>query len=183
MGWFFGSELLLRTYPQLLKAYMAVCPMVNQLESERLSLQWMIAKAKENNNTAALQDLSKVNIPFQNGEQLYYHRNWLARLAGNKFPSRNFVETWALKWLPLFNEASAVNFFETAPEIKCPIYFFVGRKDYQTHFTVTENYYNGLVANKKRLFWFDDSGHNLNSKEPKKFQEIVIQEVLGELNK
>lgn len=165
-------------HPELLKAYFAVSPMVYQLESERLSLQWMINKAKEDDNRQALEELAKVTIPFQSGDQLYYHRSWLYKLMGNKFPSKDVVLTWSKKWLTLFNEASAVNFFEVAPEIKCPIYFFVGRKDYQTHFKLTEDYYNRLKADKKQLFWFHDSGHNLNTKEPTKFQEIIINEIV-----
>jgi pimeloyl-ACP methyl ester carboxylesterase len=164
-------------HPDLLQAYVAVSPMVYQLESERLSLQWMVNKAKEDNNQPALDELAKVSIPFQGGDQLYYHRSWLARLMGNKFPSKDFVETWARKWLPLFNEASAVNFFEVAPEIKCPIYFFIGRKDYQTHFKLAEDYYHALRADKKQLFWFELSGHNLNTKEGEKFQDIIITEI------
>jgi len=165
-------------HPELLKAYVAVSPMVYQLESERLSLQWMINKAKESDNQQALAELAKVSIPFKRGDQLYYHRSWLYKLMGNKFPSKDFVEKWAQKWLPLFNEASAVNFFVMAPEIKCPIYFFVGRMDYQTHHKLTEDYYNALTADKKQLFWFEHSGHNLNTKEPTKFQEIIIKEIL-----
>lgn len=176
-GGFLGLTIA-ASHPELLKAYIAVSPMVYQLESERLSLQWMINKAKEDNNQQALDELAKVRIPFEGGDQLYYHRSWLYKLMGNKFPSKEFVVTWSKKWLPLFNEASAVNFFEVAPEIQCPIYFFVGRKDYQTHYKLTEEYYNALKSPKKQLYWFNDSGHNLNTKEPKRFQEIIIKEIL-----
>ncbi|MBA4054201.1 MAG: alpha/beta hydrolase [Marivirga sp.] len=166
--------------PDLLECYMAVSTMVDQLASERLSLKWMLDKAAAEKNEQALNDLNKVNVPFENGEQLFYHRNWLARLGGNKFPSKEFVVTWAEKWLPLFNEASAVSFFEIAPEIKCPVYFFVGRQDYQTHFEITEKYFNSLRAPKKQLFWFDNSGHNLHVKEAAKFQEIILTEIAEE---
>lgn len=176
-GGFLGLRVAAR-HPELLKAYLAISPMVNQLESERISLAWMIDKAKNQGNKRALTELALVNIPFQNGDQLYYHRSWLAKLTGNKSPSQDFVETWAKKWLPLFNEASAVNFFAFAPEIRCPIYFFVGKLDYQTHYQLTEAYYIALDAKEKRLFWFDSTGHNLTSKEPKKLQQIIISEIL-----
>ena len=135
--------------------------MVNQLESERRSLEWMINKAKQDNKTRRLSELATVNIPFGGGDQLYYHRSWLARMMGNKPPSRDFVETWALKWLPLYNEASAVNFFQVAPEIKCPVYFFVGNKDLQTNWEITRDYYEKLKAPGKELFIFENTGHNL----------------------
>ncbi len=174
-GGFLGLMLAAK-HPHLLKRYFAISPMVNQLESERLSLQWMIRKATQEKNTHALNELALINIPFQGGEQLYYHRSWLAKLAGNKFPTREFVEKWADVWLSLFNEASQVNFFEVAPEMKCPIYFMIGTKDYQTYFELAELYYNSLAAERKKLFWFEGSGHSPHTKDPKKFQEIVIRE-------
>ena len=181
-GGFLGLTIA-ANHPALLNAYLAISPMVYQVESERLSLEWMINKAKSDHNQKALEQLALINIPFQNAGQLYYHRSWLARMMGNKPPSKAFVEAWGKKWLSVFNEASHVNFFTIAPEIKCPIYFFLGRKDYQTYFKLTEDYYNALKVEKKRLFWFSDSGHNLNITEPTKLQEIIINEVLFELGK
>lgn len=165
-------------HPELVEAYFAISPMVHQIESERLSLEWLVNKAKEDHNQKALDELVLVNIPFQNADQLYYHRSWLARAMGKRLPSKSYVVAWSKIWLTLFNEASQVNFFEIAPKINCPIYFFVGSKDYQTHFKVTEDYYKVVKADKKRLFWFTDSGHNLNLTEPKRLQEIIIKEIL-----
>ena len=181
-GGFLGLTIA-ANHPELLKGYFAISPMVHQVESERLSLQWMISKAKDEQNQRALEELAKVSTPFQNGEQLYYHRSWLARMTGNKPPLKSFVEVWSKKWLSLFNEASQIDFFLVAPELKCPVYFFVGRKDYQTYFKLTEDYYNMLKADKKRLFWFTDSGHNLNLTEPKKLQQIILKEILSESDK
>jgi pimeloyl-ACP methyl ester carboxylesterase len=93
---------------------------------------------------------------------------------GSKPPSRAFVVAWAQKWLPLFNEASKVNLFSEAAEFKCPVYFFVGSKDYQTNFKLTEQYFHLVKAEKKELFWFTNSAHNLNLTEPKKLQDLVI---------
>ena len=131
-------------------------------------------KKKEAGNALALRELGQVSIPFKNGEQLYYHRSWLAKVSGTRQPTKAYVLQWAKRWLPLFNEAAQVNFFVEAPELRCPLYLFVGRKDYQTHFKLAEDYFNALIDDKKQLFWFDDSGHNLILTEPKKFQEIVI---------
>jgi pimeloyl-ACP methyl ester carboxylesterase len=88
------------------------------------------------------------------------------------------VETWAAKWLGVFNEGSAINFFTTVPQINCPVYFFVGRKDYQTHFKITEDYYKMLKAPAKALYWFENSAHNLTTSEPDRLQEIIIREIL-----
>lgn len=177
-GGFLGL-LIASHHPQLLDGYIAICPMIDQLESEKASLKWMIGQAKLANNKQALVDLEKVHIPFRTGEELYYHRGWLQHFIGRKFPEKEFVEMWALKWLPLFNEASQVNFFQTAPSLNCPVYFFAGGRDYQTYYKITEDYYNVVVAKKKKFFLFKDSAHNLTTSEPERLQQIIIEEVLG----
>jgi pimeloyl-ACP methyl ester carboxylesterase len=181
MGHSWGGFLALKIaadHPELLKACLAVSPMVHQLESERLSLKWMLDKATQENNKEALDELKRVSVPFGSGEQLYFHRSWLLKMAGRKSPSKSFVETWATKWLDVFNEGSAINFFKTAPRMECPLYFFVGRKDYQTHFKLTEDYYNFVTAPAKIIFWFDNAGHNLTTAEPARLQEIIITNIL-----
>jgi len=178
MGHSWGGFLALQAaahHPELFVACLAVSPMVNQLESENFSLAWMKEKAFQDKNQVAIDELQKIKIPFQDGEQIYYHRNWLAHFSGNKPLSKTYVQSWAALWLTLFNEASAINLNSTAPEIRCPVYFFVGSHDYQTHFKLTEDYFKMLKAEKKELFWFTNSGHNLNLTEPKKLQEIIIQ--------
>jgi pimeloyl-ACP methyl ester carboxylesterase len=165
-------------HPELIAGYFAISPMVHQVESERASLEFMKNKAKAENNIVAINELSLVKVPFEDGLQLYYDRKWLALLMGDKPAPLAFVEAWSAKWLTLFNEASQVNFFETAPEIKCPIYFFLGSNDYQTYFKLTEEYYRIVKADKKELFWFTDSGHLITKTEPKKLQKIILQQRL-----
>lgn len=177
MGHSWGGFLGLRmaaSHPKLLSAYFAISPMVHQIESEQLALEWMKKSAIERNDRAALDELAMIKIPFENGEQLYCDRKWLAFGMGNKAPGEAFVETWAEKWLALYNEASQVNLFLDAPEIKCPVYFLIGSHDYQTYAKLTEQYFKMVKAEKKELFWFTNSSHNLNLTEPGKLQDIVI---------
>ena len=166
-------------YPELLNAYIAICPMVNQLESERIILSLMKEKAERNGNKAAARELAVVKVPFENGQQLYVHRKWLLEYMGSKGRITNsMVNEWSSTWLQVFNEASQQNLPSSVPRIDCPIYFFVGRSDFQTNSTVTKKYYEILTAPKKKLFWFDRSAHSLPTSEPEKLQEIIIAEIL-----
>jgi pimeloyl-ACP methyl ester carboxylesterase len=177
MGHSWGGFLALRVathQPELLTACLAISPMVHQVESERMALQWMLTQANESKNEQAIEELAKVEIPFENADQLYYHRKWITRFQGNKFPSKAFVSVWGKKWLPLFNEASCINFFEVAPEIKCPVYFLLGSNDYQTNHVLTESYYKLLACEGKKLSWFTNSSHNPHLTESEKFQKTVI---------
>jgi pimeloyl-ACP methyl ester carboxylesterase len=179
MGHSWGGYLALRmaaTIPNKLEACYAISPMIHQLASERLSLAWMVEHAEKTKNTKALAELVKVKVPFENAEQIYFHRSWLAKFTGNSTPPRGFVEQWAAKWLTVFNQASAVDFNTDAPAIDCPVFFFIGEMDKQTHHSLAKEYFERLKAEKKELFWFKKSGHNLNLTEPKRLQELIIDQ-------
>ena len=68
--------------PQLLEACFVISPMVYQIESERLSLQWMKDQAEIKKRNDARIELDQVKVPFENGMQLYFHRKWLAIFQG-----------------------------------------------------------------------------------------------------
>ncbi len=174
----FLALLIAKDYPDLIQVCLTVSPMVNQLESERRSLEWL--KDVERNNPAESAALATVEIPFRNGDQLYIHRSGLARHGGNKPPGQAYVVQWAKTWLHLFNEASGINLADRAPRLSCPVWFFVGGRDKQTLASLTREYYNALKADKKRLFWFEESGHNLLLQEPARFQELILKEIKGD---
>ena len=177
VGHSWGGFLALRvaaSNPELLMACIAVAPMVNQWESERQTLDWLMTEARASNNQEAIDELSQVKIPFETPDQLYYHRRWLLLSSGkNPFP-KNYVRNWGKTWFPLYLEACDINLFETASQIHCPVYFFVGSADRQAASAITAAYFQRVKAEKKDLFWFTKSGHSLNLTEPKKFQEVII---------
>ena len=134
-------------------------------------------KATKQNNLEELKQLNSISIPFASGHDLFLHRKALASLMGQRMYSEAFVESWAIKWLSLFNEASRVNFFKVAPEIECPVYFLVGGRDFQTYYKLTEEYYQQLKAPHKEIFHFPESAHSFLSGQQKKLQEIIINQL------
>ena len=169
-----------RTHPELLYAFIPIGPMINQLESERLALVSMKEKAAKAANAVAMAELAEVKVPFETGQQLYYHRKWLQDLSGSRRRlSKDYVEGWSATWLPLFIEASKENLFQSLPSIACPIYFLAGRRDLQTSSSITEDYYHALRAPRKDLFWLE-TGHSIPSSAPSRMQEIIIEKILPE---
>jgi pimeloyl-ACP methyl ester carboxylesterase len=169
---------LVRTHPSQIEAFIAIGSMINQLESEKIALDLMIAKAIIKKDSQAAQQLKSVQIPFQNSEQLYYHRKHLLEYSGSKSNlSKEFVMEWSMKWLPVFNEASKENLFESLPEAYCPVYFFAGRNDYQTNSTIAEHYYKTLKAPAKGFYWFEKTGHSIPSSSGKKMQQIILEKI------
>lgn len=166
-------------FPELLYAYVAIGPMINQLESERIALAVMMEEATKRQNKKEMDELSSVHIPFETGEQLYYHRKWLLHFAGNRRQlSKTYVIDWSDRWLSVYNEACQENLLERLPAVGCPVYFFAGRKDYQTNSSIAEEYYSMLDAPKKGFFWFEFSAHSVPGSEPDRLQQLIIDEIL-----
>ena len=177
MGHSWGGYLALhvaKAIPDKIKGLFAMNAMIHQIESERLTLQFLRDTANRQQNRGAMEDLGRVEVPFQNSEQLYLHRMWLSKLMGTASPARGRVDGWSKTWLALFNEGSQTDFFTFAPELKCPVYFLVGSRDYQTYFKLAESYYQQVVCPEKKLYWFTQSAHNPHLTETEKFQEVVI---------
>lgn len=175
-------------HPELLHAYIAISANINAMESEQLNLEKIKLKAGETHNEQAIKELSTVKIPYENWEQMFYTYKWMWTFDGKLSKPEDveelkaFAKEWGTKWLTIYNEVERQNFFKTLPSINCPVYFFVGRTDFQTNFAVTEKYYNALKAPKKKLYWFEKSGHNVLFSEPDLMQEIIIQQIVQEIH-
>jgi pimeloyl-ACP methyl ester carboxylesterase len=173
-------------YPDQLHAYIAISPVINQLESERITLAMLKQKAEREGNEKEAQELSLVKIPFENSKQLFYSRKWLFAFDGRPMANSdtasmiNYFARWSATWLPVWNESLHKNLMKDLPVINCPVYFFVGRKDYQTHFSIAEQYCRDVTAPKKELFWFEKSAHTIPNTEGALLQEIIINKILPE---
>jgi len=165
-------------YPDLLYAYIAISPVIDQWRSDSISL----AMLKEKMGKKARQELSEVKIPFENWEQLYIHRKWLMKQEGQKFVTlgltKNKVQEWAGTWFDVWKRSCDVNLFRSLPAIKCPVYFFAGKRDYNTNSSITEEYYNYVSAPKKDLFLFSNAGHALPETNSGQFQQTIIDKIL-----
>lgn len=180
-GYSWGSGLgfyIADKYPNLLYAYIAISPVINQWKSERLSLEML----KNKMGKKGREELSQVKIPFENAEQLYYHRKWLRKYDGQKFVNlsfrKSFVLGWAVTWFDVWSKSCAVNLFETLPAIRCPVYFFAGAKDHNTSYSITREYFNMVKSPKKDLFLFENAGHGLPETHPGPFQDSIITAIL-----
>ncbi|MFI5154921.1 MAG: alpha/beta fold hydrolase [Chitinophagales bacterium] len=185
LGWSWGTVLgfyVAEKYPEQLYAYLAVCPVINQQKSETIALQKLIETAKQQKNKEALEDLAIVKIPFENQHQLFNDRKWLINFDGKQLKAmhlpKKYLENWASLWMPVFDSTFSNNLLQTLPRLNCPVYIFAGRKDYQTNFGITEEYYNRLIAPKKDLFWFDNAGHRLPITDSEAFQDLIINKVM-----
>lgn len=179
-GGFLGFEFAIN-HPDLLHAYIPVSAMVHNNESEKRTLQLILDKSEASKNNQAIEDLSKVKIPFDSWEQLYYQRRWTAYYSSSKesattYP-KSLFEEWSRKWMEIFLEASQVDYRAKASKIECPVYFFVSSKDFVANHELAQEYFTQLEANQKELIWFYESTHEIPSDEPKKFSQELLKVV------
>jgi pimeloyl-ACP methyl ester carboxylesterase len=188
MGWSWGTALgfyLAYNCPEKLYAYLAISPVVNQLESERIALKEMKTKAQNTHNKQAVKELAKMTIPFGDASQVFYDRKWMFTFDGQQIDEKNlkgFLLAPQNKWvMTLFDEASTHNLIKEYPAFKCPVYFFVGKNDIQTNHLISMDYFKQLKAPKKQLFLFEKSGHTIPFSEPALLQRDIDGKVLGNL--
>lgn len=176
-------------HPELLNAYIAFSPVVNQTKSELILLDKLKSEAKEKGDLLAQKELNTVKVPFENYEQIYVLRKWMFDYDGYKFSEsdlsvlKTFLEDWSKVWLPTWNAAIRQNLFVQLPEIKCPVYFFIGEKDFQTNFNLAKDYFKQLKAPKKDIFFFENAGHSVLTEEAKEVQRIIIEDILKNTDK
>jgi len=171
-------------HPELLNAYIAFSPVVNQNRSEQLLLSKLKADAKEKRNLTAEKELNTVKIPFEKYESLYYSRKWMFHYDGMPLADKDttavkeYLKSWSEIWLPAWNKAITQNLPKELPKINCPVYFFIGKKDFQTNHVIAEEYFKHLKAPKKKIFLFEDAGHSVLMEKPEEIQKIIIEQIL-----
>jgi pimeloyl-ACP methyl ester carboxylesterase len=79
-------------------------------------------------------------------------------------------------WPQLFE----IDLPKQVPDLKVPVYFCMGRHDYNTHFELAKKYFDQLKAPKKEFVWFENSAHMLNFEEYENFNDFLINKVLIE---
>lgn len=175
---------LAATHPNYIKAVLAVCPVINQGESERLALDSLKRWAVNTHQPQALAELNTVHYPFHTMNDLYYSRKWMNEISGRPFPAKDttriktYLEAWCKDWLGPWNEAVEPPVAITIKKLDCPVYFFLGGKDIQTNAFISKRYFDQLKAPKKKMFWFKDDGHLLMITNAGAVQQAILDKVL-----
>jgi pimeloyl-ACP methyl ester carboxylesterase len=175
-------------YPELLYALIEMSPAVNGIESQKIGLSMLKKRFKKINNERAVKELAAIQLPARDFESLFTKYIWQTEYDGEHISdtAREEMKPILKQWMEtsaasLPKEVFEMNFFKQFPSLKCPVYFFIGRKDFSTNSSLSEKYYKKLKAPKKQLFWFEKSAHSLPDSEPDLMQEIIINKILADI--
>ncbi len=204
VGHSWGSALGARTaarYPELFHAFVGVSQFVDGKKNEEMTYQFTLDKAEESGNEQALRELKQIGAPpWDNIEELFKQRKWLEHFRGvshQKLPnmwwkgatSPDSVLTDALRYKRgqmfsikhMWTAFTSVNLFEQAPRIEVPVYFFLGRHDFNTPTELSLRYYEHLDApGGKQIVWFEDCAHMIPFEAPDTYADMLIDKVLAE---
>ena len=194
-------------YPENLHAYISTGQSVNPFKNERLGYEFVLDKAKENNNRKALRQLARIDTIPENYtiSDALTVRKWVYRYGGivhkNNLerPYVDFQEIITILSSPLYPLQVRLNLLQNpyfsinklwedlkktdlhkqAPKINVPVYFLVGRHDIIVSHVLAKEYFEVLKAPAgKELVWFEKSAHRPFHEEKEKFLEIMKGRIL-----
>lgn len=198
---------LIHYYPEDYYAYGGVGQVVNVIENEQLSYDFALEQAYIDNNIVAIAELLSIGRPNENGE--YKDESgyditimWVSYYGGEIYGKRNSeeIEMKILNSKPYVNQSNKIttgwdfsqilfndnaiwsfDFRTSVNQVDVPVYFFTGRHDYDTPFSLVEQYYDVLSAPKKEIIWFENSAHFPFYEEPQKFNRMIIEKFKSHL--
>jgi pimeloyl-ACP methyl ester carboxylesterase len=198
--------LTVQRYPELFYAYIGVGQVVHMEENERLSYRWTLQQAREADDSEAIAQLEEIGPPpygEDSFDKLYTQRQLLAKYGGEIHGSPEGNQGLFMKYITeateytilekiqfspamiktlqlMWDEVMTVNLMVQAPRLEIPVYFMIGRHDYETPFELAERYFETLQAPSKSWVWFEQSAHSPNIEEAEKFNDLLIHRVKQE---
>ena len=195
--------------PDLFSAYIGIGQMSRMAESELISYEWTLDQARRAKDQASVKKLTDIGPPPYTGSnwrsKFLTQRRILGKHGGEYYGSksgafgvvlRNLVFSREYTMLDrinffrgvlqsvgaLYPELSRIDLFVQIPELRRPVFFCLGRHDYEVPSVLSAKYFDALRAPRKQLVWFERSAHLPNAEEKDKFNEFMIDTVLPTLS-
>jgi pimeloyl-ACP methyl ester carboxylesterase len=207
-GTFIGIQAAART-PELYHAYIAVAQMTDQLKSERLAYEYMLAQFKMKGDKKMVRKLEFAPVTLEDGTPDAYlalrdkamHSlgigtthdmnsiitgMFLPSLTCREYTLTEKVNLWRAKARSgvsvLWDTIVITDLAKQVPEINIPVYFFHGIYDYTVSYPLAKKYFEQIKAPLKGFYTFNNSAHSPIFEEPLLVKEIIEKDVLHNTN-
>jgi pimeloyl-ACP methyl ester carboxylesterase len=194
MGFSWGTALGLwavQEHPEDFQAFVSVGQEVSFAEAEKLSLAHVRQAARDAGNEQALRELADIDPAYDTPDwydQLMRERKWLLFFGGVYHTTKDqnheiamllrapeyslldcafwpFGSSSSLQ--TLWPELMRVDMRQSVPRVEVPVWFLVGRYDFNAPSELTRAYYEGLETPKgKHIVWFEGAAHDVFFDEP-----------------
>jgi proline iminopeptidase len=192
-GSILGSVVVQRS-PSDFSAYIGAGQVVSQRSLNHGRYEWLTEKIPSLLMTQDRNDLNRMNpyapVPIRYVRKYggFIHNITSERLGQimssspycpEKYTSELYDKGIELSLRMLETEMNAIDLFKQASQVAIPVYFFLGKYDYVTPTAPVLDYFSRLRAPHKEIIWFEESGHRMDVEEPEKFQQVLIDKLLG----
>lgn len=194
----------IQKHPDLYHAYIGIGQIANMQENEQISYDWTLTQAIKAEDKRAIRTLTEIGNPPYIGDwqkKLMTQRRLLGKYGGELYGSSkgafpiifislicateytlidkvNFFKGIFESNHLLWQELLTINLKEQVSSFKVPIYFVLGRHDYEAPSVIAEQYFKIIEAPKKELIWFENSAHLADIEEHEKFNDLLINHIL-----
>lgn len=184
--------------PDLLWAYVGIGQVVDMKRGEGLSYLFTLEEARKSKNQKAIRELEKIGEPpYRDLSAAGVQRKWLDAFHGatvkgsvlgiiaknitlrdlRPLDTIRFVRGAMFSLGSLEEQQNKVDFLVDVPEIKVPVFFCCGRRDYNVPFELVVEYMDKLRAPCKEIVWFENSAHLPNFEESDAFQHFCLSKL------
>ena len=203
-GYSWGSMVgmdVVKKYPEDYHAYISISQVVNMKRGMEITQKWLKEKAIEKDDKETLAALEKLKNPpkdFCESDspcfiKQYEYVNKYDGALHNKDALKDIEKAQTenpdyegYDWFKAFEFSSAklekdMYSYDAreVKELKLPVYFFVGRNDWNIPSVFVEEFAKDLKAPKKEFVWFENSGHGLLEEEAEKFNKMMVEKILA----
>ena len=203
-GSFIGIQAVSR-HPELYAGYIGMAQMVDQLRSERLAYEFLVAEFEKRHDQRMLKRLKAAPVSEAHGTPRGYlavrdramHRLgvgtthdmrsvvtgvFLPSLASPQYSLGEKVRLWRGKRASgvsaLWDDMLSIDLAETVPSLDVPTYLLHGVFDRTCSYDLARDYFLRLQAPVKGFYTFEGSAHSPIFEEPEKAGEIMRSDVL-----
>lgn len=202
-GYSWGSIVgmnLAKEYPEDYHAYVSIAQVINMEHGMEISQKWLAEKAKERGDKKTLATLEKLKNPTEDfckrGMDCFMKQYELITKYGGAVKNTGIEKDLEkaqtgpadykdYDWMKAFEFSAArlekdmyeADLWETK-ELKIPVYFFLGRHDWNVPAVLAEEFAKSLKAPKKEIVWFENAGHGITEEEAEKFNKMMVEKLL-----
>jgi len=186
------SSLLVQRHPELFYAYISIGQVVDGDMARKIQKAFLSSEATKRNDTALLNKLrqpdfsSFENYLFKYGGELKHETSFTPLVITGLFSTEyTFRDALNVAKGPQFcgkymnYNAIKGSILRNIKTYEVPVFFLAGTHDYTTPFPLIKQYYDSIQAPSKQIIWFNESAHFPFYEEAKKFDSVMIYQILN----
>ena len=170
-------------------AYVGIGQVVDDQLSQEIQKEFLENTARERDDLKALSEIQEKGVAvyenylFKYGGELKNHKSFMPFVwAGLGSPEYTWKDVFSVakgsstaSAHMKYNVINGSLLKNAMFNFDIPVFYFTGKHDYTTPFSLVEQYYNQVNAPHKQMFWFENSSHFPFFEEPEAFAAAMLE--------